>query len=210
MYAHGLLPHWRQDGCTYFVTFRLADSLPKEVVEGWKRHREAWLRGHGIDPKSQVWVQELRKLSPALQREFETEFGERLDRFLDAGHGSCVLRVPKLGGQVARSLSYFDGERVLAGDYVVMPNHVHAIMRPIGEHELEDVLQSIKSYTAHEINRMLGSEGQVWQKESYDHIIRDHDELRAYQRYIRENPVKARLSPGGYVLSEEKRYQEEL
>ena len=210
MYAHGLLPHWRQDGCTYFVTFRLADSLPKEVVEGWKRHREAWLRGHGIDPRRQTWMQELRELSPALQREFETEFGERLDRFLDAGHGSCVLRVPKLGGQVARSLSYFDGERVLAGDYVVMPNHVHAIMRPIGEHELEDVLQSIKSYTAHEINRMRGSEGQVWQKESYDHIIRDHDELRAYQRYIRENPVKARLSPGGYVLSEEKRYQEEL
>jgi len=91
-----------------------------------------------------------------------------------------------------------------------MPNHVHVIMRPIHSHELEDVLQSIKSYTAHEANRIQGTEGSVWQKESYDRIIRDYDELRAYQRYIHGNPVKASLSPGSYVLSEEKQYEEEV
>ncbi len=52
IYHHGTLPHWRQDGCTYFVTFRLADSLPQSVVAKLKEKRERWLARHHLDPLS--------------------------------------------------------------------------------------------------------------------------------------------------------------
>ena len=87
----------------------------------------------------------------------------------------------------------------MTGDFIVMPNHVHVLMKPIPPFELEDILQAIKSYTANQINRIFGREGQFWQRESYDHIVRDFEQLDAFQKYIRANPGKAILPAGRYV-----------
>lgn len=62
------------------------------------------------------------------------------------------------------------------------------------------LLHSIKSYTAHAINAMLGTQGTVWQRESYDHIVRDLEQR--FQDYIHANPSKAGLGVGRYLLSE--------
>lgn len=111
-----------------------------------------------------------------------------------------MLRRPEIREIVAKSLEYFHGQRVLTGDYVVMPNHIHVLMRPLPSFELEDILQAVKSYTATQINRLLGGEGRFWMRESYDHIVRDFEQLEAFQTYIKANPKKANLGSDEYTL----------
>lgn len=204
---NGILPHWRQDGCTYFVTYRQSDALPEAVVREFEYDRDQWLRARGIERNDIAnekfdWNQTLGKLSKSDQRLYERTMATKLNKYLDAGHGSCALRRPEFRGIVANSLEFFHDQRVWTGDYAVMPNHVHVLMRPLPGHELEKILQSIKSYTATQINRLLENSGSFWMRESYDHIVRDGEQLEAYQRYIKANPIKANLNPGEYTLRE--------
>ena len=204
-YYHGILPHWRQADCTYFVTYRLADALPQSVLREFHYERDQWLLHRGIDltrtETEQVnWKNTIGRLSKVEQRLYERMMAMTLNRYLDAGYGSCVLRRPQHASIVAKSLEHFHGERILTGDYVVMPNHVHVLMRPLAKFKLEDVLQSIKSFTANEINRRIGKQGRFWMRESYDHIVRDQEQLEAFQRYIHANPAKANLKPNEYRL----------
>ena len=180
------LPHWRQDGATYFVTFRLADSVPQDKLRQWVREQEDWLEKNP-EPHS-----------PAQKSEYHEKFTERFDGWLDAGMGACVLRKPEISTVVEEALRHFDGERYLLGHYVVMPNHVHVVLRPVQGHLLKDILHSWKSFTAHKLNETLDGQGQVWQEESFDYIIRHAAQLEKIGFYIRENPVKAGLKAGDY------------
>lgn len=74
-----------------------------------------------------------------------------------------------------------------------MPNHVHALLTPCAGYELSGILQSLKSYTANEANKMLARHGKLWQQESFDRYIRDSKHFVSVVRYIENNPVKARL-----------------
>lgn len=201
IYHHGILPHWRQDGCSYFVTFRLADSLPRAVILQMEADRVAWLRSHGIDPRSSAWRTDLFNLGGAKQCEYERTIATSLNDALDMGIGSCALRDAAIGQIVADSLEYFHGTRVETGDYAVMPNHVHAILKPLPGFELEQIIHSIKSYTANEINLQLGNAGTFWQRESYDRIVRDFQQLERFVQYIQSNPDKAQLGPGESILA---------
>ncbi|HEY8650085.1 MAG TPA: class I tRNA ligase family protein, partial [Chthoniobacterales bacterium] len=173
------LPHWQQEGVTYFVTFRLADSLPADKLRELEAERARWLSVH-----PEPW-------SKADAREYYDRFSKRIEEWLDAGYGSCVLRDPKAAKIVASALKHFDGERYALLSWVVMPNHVHALVRPIGEHRLGDILHSWKLFTSRRINELLGREDQLWQHESYDHIVRDEAALYSIGRYIEQNPEKA-------------------
>ena len=62
--------------------------------------------------------------------------------------------------------------------------------------ELSRIMHSIKSFTAHEMNKMLNRKGKVWQGENYDRIIRDEDEYLEKIKYIADNPIKANLADG--------------
>src|ERR1017187_3273041 len=79
-----------------------------------------------------------------------------------------------------------------------MPNHVHVLVRPAMEHKLSDILQSWKSFTAKEANKLLNRGGEFWQPESFDHIVRNEQQLEKFGRYIQENPAKAGLGEGKY------------
>jgi hypothetical protein len=201
IYDHGILPHWRQRGCTYFVTFRLADSLPVALLQDIEHQRTFWLKARGVSPEDRNWKRRFALLPTDQRREYERLVGRLLNKSLDECHGSCALRDPAIGNKVALALDHFHGQRVLTGNYVVMPNHVHALLTPMDGFELEDLLHSIKSYTAHQINRALGRVGRLWQRESYDHIVRDAEQLEAYQGYIAVNPGKAKLGIGEYILA---------
>ena len=166
------LPHWRQDGVLYFVTFRLADSLPSEKVRSLQLEREAWLRMH---PQPHSLEEE---------KEYWTLFGAHTQQFLDAGHGVCLLALPGVRVIVEGALRYFDGERYELGKFAVAPNHVHVLIRPLSGYDLSDILASWKSFTATQINRLLGRSGALWQKESYDHIVRNASALWHIERYI--------------------------
>ncbi len=194
------LPHWRQDGCTYFVTFRTDDSLPAAVVKSINDEQLAWLRGRGVALHSGEDVCDvLPRLSGEDLHRFHISFCRAVNRHLDDCHGACLLRDLKFSEIVMNALQYFDGKRMWLGDTVVMPNHVHVLICPIGEYELEDILQSIKSFSAREINAVTCKTGShFWQRDTYDHIVRTESELEAYRTYIAGNPLKAKLSSGEY------------
>ncbi len=173
------LPHWRQSGTTYFVTFRLADSLPQDKMRQLRNERENWLKRHP-EPRSPSDIAEYHRL-----------FSKKIEEWLDAGAGSCVLAQPNVAAIVADALKHFHGKRYILGEWVVMPNHVHVVITPLGEHHLSDILHSWKSFTANAINKVLQRSGELWQHESYDHIVRSAKQLERIEQYIRENPVKA-------------------
>lgn len=194
------LPHVRQKGCTYFVTFRLADSVPKGQMNQWSFERRKWLDARGIDVTDSSWRDKFEDLPDVDKDTFERAFASRLFESLDNCHGECQLRNGKVREIVISALKYFDNSRIRLGDFVVMPNHVHALMTPLDDFELEDVLHSIKSWSANQINVVLGRRGEFWMKDTYDRLSRCGEELLRTQAYIRANPVKAKLKQNEYWL----------
>ena len=166
------LPHWEQNGATYFVTFRLADSLPQVKLQLLQEEKEDWQKKHP------------EPLSEAEKAEYHRLFSQRVDKWLDAGMGECHLKNPQLAKIVADALTYFDGDRYHLGEWVIMPNHVHVIVTPLGNHTLSQITHSWKSFTANQINKYLNRRGQLWQKESYDQIVRSAQHLERVQIYI--------------------------
>ncbi|MFP4204377.1 MAG: transposase [Opitutales bacterium] len=75
-----------------------------------------------------------------------------------------------------------------------MPNHIHILIKPFAGQRLVDILHSWKSFTANAINKRMGRTGQLWQHESYDHIVRNESAMNAIRSYIRENPKVAGAS----------------
>jgi REP element-mobilizing transposase RayT len=189
IYIRGL-PHFRQDGATYFVTFRLADSLPQSKLRELRTIKQQWERNHQ-PPYSHT---ALRALSRETMR--------RAERWLDAGYGACLLKDKHCAAHVVGAIHHFEGERCDLGCYAVMPNHVHVVMRPLEpeEHPLESILQSWKRHTSYEINRHVGRRGTLWQEESFDRIIRDEEQLYRAIQYIGRNPTFAGLRDGEFVL----------
>jgi REP element-mobilizing transposase RayT len=183
------LPHLRQDDALYFVTFRLGDSLPAEKLHQWRLEREQWLRQNPPPHSADQHRQEVLL------------WDHRINRWLDAGHGCCCLADPVAVELMEGALRHHDGERYRLGDFVVMPNHVHALLMPLNGWDLSKILHSWKSFTAHRINQSLGRSGSLWQDESFDHIVRDDAAWAKFSRYIRGNaesvpPGRARLGYG--------------
>lgn len=181
------LPHWRQEGATYAATFRQADSIPQEQLQALIRWRAVWESQHP-EPRNEIeW------------KRFAQEITNKTERWMDEGYGSCVLRDSRFSQLMADSLVHFQDQRHFTSCFVVMPNHVHAIIQPINDHELEDCLQRIKQYVALRVNRTLGREGMLWEEESYDRIVRDEEHLWNVVQYIGKNPEKAGLTVDSWV-----------
>ena len=181
--ARRRLPHWRQPGVSYFVTFRLADSVPQALLRQWQYERASWLRLH-----PQPWGTDE-------QREYEARFTNRMQEWLDAGMGACHMRRPEVRAEVEVCLLQFDGNRYDIDAFVLMPNHVHAVIKPTAGSDLSTVLQGIKGVSANRCKKLLRSKSTFWMDESYDHIVRDAKELRIFRNYIAQNPNKAGLRP---------------
>jgi molybdopterin converting factor subunit 1 len=177
--SSGNLPHWEQGAVWYFVTFRLADALPRAVAEEIRAKRERWINSRDLACLSRDELAEYHRL-----------FSKRYETLLDAGSGSCLLRDPLNAEIVHDALRFFDGQRYVLDEYVVMPNHVHVLVKPLASHGLAEIFHSWKSFTANRINRRLGQTGSFWQHESYDHIVRNESAMHVIRRYIRENPSK--------------------
>jgi predicted dehydrogenase/threonine dehydrogenase-like Zn-dependent dehydrogenase/REP element-mobilizing transposase RayT len=179
------LPHWEQEGVTQFVTFRQADALPQEVLAQWSRDEEAWL------------VQHPRPWSAETEHLYDDFFHERKEQSLDQGYGSCLLADPEVSVIVRNAMHHFDGERYILDDYVIMPNHVHVLIKPLPGHDLSSIMHSWKSFTSREIKKRhsLG-EAPFWQAERFDHALRSEAILELKREYIRQNPVKSGLRSG--------------
>src|SRR5439155_15344043 len=113
--------------------------------------------------------------------------------------GECWLRDERIAKMVRDALLHFQAQRYDLVAWCIMPNHVHAIVRPLGKHALSEILRSWKSFTAQRANRFLNREGKFWQPESYDHLIRNEQDFRNQVRYVLENPNKAGLKSWPWV-----------
>jgi hypothetical protein len=189
------LPHWECPGATYFLTFRLADSLPAGLLRELQIQRAAWFRANNVQDQSG-----LDELTPELRKEYHRRFTAKEHQWLDEGHGRCLLRQPELRTHVEGTLLHFDEARYLLDAFVVMPNHVHVLLLPLPEYSRSDITASWKKFAARQINAVLGEHGALWQPETYDHIVRDTEQLESYRKYIAANPVKARLRADEFTL----------
>lgn len=159
----GNLPHILKDGCTYFVTFCLHDVVFGRRVE----RSESALDGDSI--------RILREHDPAPDL------------------GRCLLNDPVVASIVEDSLLHFQNVRYLLSAWCVMPNHVHVVVTPYHDHRLSTILHSWKSFSSHEINKLLGRKGTVWEEEAFDHIVRDEKSMERFVEYTEANPVAAGL-----------------
>ncbi|MCZ7605593.1 MAG: transposase [Planctomycetota bacterium] len=180
----GYLPHWEREHATYFVTFRLADSLPADA----RKHIEE--QRYDIVKTAEHLN---RPLTDTERERLDQLYSITVDELLNAGHGACHLKAPDCAAVVAETLTKFDGERYALYAWCVMPNHVHVVFRPFAGHALGDILHSWKSFTAKACNKLLGRTGEFWQRESFDRLIRDREEFDLRVRYTVENPVAAGL-----------------
>jgi len=169
-YSRGYLPHFDRSELPQFITCHLAGSIPAKVLQRWKAE---------------------------LQKEDSVEeqiiLHRRIEKYLDQGYGDAYLKQPRLATMVQNSLLHFDGERYRLLAWVVMPNHFHLLATALPGHSLSEIMHSIKSYTAHEANKMLRRTGQFWMEDYFDRYIRDAQHFSNTVKYIENNPVKARL-----------------
>ena len=173
----GNLPHWRQSHVTYFVTFRTSDSLPQEKVKQWYDEKKKWLAQHPKPHDKQT------------QHEFNKKFSKRMHKWLDGGYGACLLKYKEPKAIVENAIRYFDEERYDLDEFVVAANHVHVLVTPKNGYTLSQIIHSWKSFTAKEIMKRTGGSGSFWQKESFDHIVRNPILLEKFRRYIRNHNV---------------------
>jgi len=212
--TRGNLPHWYVSGAAHFVTYRLAGTIPREVLEALTKHKDELLTRplpQGMSPR------ERRRL---VHKQLFAEY----DAYLDANRAIDWLVRPSVAALIRRNLYHHNASKYQLLAYCIMPNHVHVLLQPIvpvdeaarfvgpdeasrfvyddnepcgeladSQSPLTVIMHSLKSYTAHEANKLLGRTGQFWQHESYDHWIRDDDELERVVAYINANPVKVGL-----------------
>ncbi len=178
------LPHWTKTGAVYALNFRLADSLPQNILLNWRQERES-IVANARENKRPLTPEELLRLDHL--------HSDRVETYLDAGHGQCWLRDPRVAEIVSDGLKHFDGKRYKLLTWCVMPNHVHVVLQPRPEHDLSSILHSWKSFIASRANDALGRTGEFWQPEFYDHLIRDEEDLIHAVQYAWKNPENAGL-----------------
>jgi putative transposase len=187
IHTRGYLPHVKREGASYFVTFRLADSLPKKVLLQFEREKAERLRR----------LRDFTKRGEAIsdsEEDIARDFRRKIERYLDRGAGACHLHRPEIADLVANAMRHFHESRYLLDEWVVMPNHAHAILWPMPNHLLSDLLKSWKQFSSRRAKKILGmGEEPFWQPESYDHWIRSDEEKTRIARYIQNNPVTGGL-----------------
>jgi REP element-mobilizing transposase RayT len=163
-------------------------------MERWKEQRALWLAHHGLPLDGSA-----DDLPDPDRTAFHREFTARFHELLDAGHGGSLLARPQIAEILATQLTAGHDASYQIGAWVIMPNHIHALVEPLEKHTLGAILQRWKGASARMINQALGRSGSLWQAETFDHIVRSEAQFDHYRRYIAGNPGKAGLTDG-YVL----------
>jgi REP element-mobilizing transposase RayT len=193
------LPHWHPEGQMFFITFRLANSLPVQTIQELRRQNEAERRVILAQFTCEQQWDELYRLG----KKYFGHFDLWLDRCLD--ESPHWLADEKVAQVVADEIHHMDGERYRLIAFCLMPNHVHLLVDTsqytltlahegvTASYPVADTLKLLKGCTARYGNQTLGRTGAFWHHESYDHVVRDQPEFERIIWYIANNPVKAGL-----------------
>jgi len=177
IYIHGgALPHWQQQDSIYFVTWRLGDALPQELLKRIRRENEL-LNSSGEN----TWIL------------------VELEKYLDFGSGSCVLKDSIIREKLIAGLHARNDVDYELHAYVIMPNHVHLVVE-LNDCKLDRIVGIWKGGSARQINRLLDRDGRLWQKGYWDRIIRSYEHWERCIRYILRNPERAGLRDLTYEI----------
>lgn len=168
-HCRGYLPHREYQSCQ-FISFRLYDSVPGQIIEQWKNELS-------------VYPLEERRIKLA----------RLIDKYEDAGYGNCFLKDERVASVVEDNLFEFDGIRYDLLRWCIMPNHVHILINVREDWTLSNIVRSWRSYTSHEANKLLDRTGRFWMPEYFDRYIRNVEHFNNVVQYIDKNPVKAGL-----------------
>jgi REP element-mobilizing transposase RayT len=201
------LPHYQPPGYMFFITLRLADSLPVQTIIALKEERHKALKEiAGYDNI------EVRKEKYKI---YQSMYFGKFDKLLDnSSYGPKWLKEEKVAEVVKEAIHLREEKEYELVAFTIMPNHVHLVITPIIKNVDRDlsrplnsgdmnvalhtpivteILRKLKGATSHDCNKILNRSGAFWQHESYDHVVRDEKELKRIVEYVLNNPVKAGL-----------------
>jgi len=185
------LPHIQPRGATFLVNFRLANSLPAEVIEKLRTEADQL-------EKNLLRIKDSKEkllLRDKAQRRLFAKWDDELHK---SQSGPFWLKEDNVAEIVANAIHYHEGEWFDVEAYCIMPNHVHLVLTPyessqIADYSLTKIMHNIRRNSANHANKVLGRTGSFWQHENYDHFARDESELERIIKYVLYNPVKANL-----------------
>ncbi len=193
------LPHFQQPGQAYFVTWCLKDAVPPKALIRYSDELSLLKSQLSSAKEKQLSSDIIKKLQQEYyvsRRKYIKSFDDLLDNQKSASIDLSALEVRNI---VKNALLFFEGKCLQNYAFCVMPNHVHWVLELYKEDEtgklvfLQDVLQSVKRFSATQINKLENRKGAVWQKESFETTIRNHKHLYYAIEYTLNNPIKAGL-----------------
>lgn len=173
------LPHFQPKDGVFFITFRLHGTLPKHIMEHLKDEYE---------------ILYLKSKSQSEKDELHLSYFDQYDSILESHNlNNNILKYSENAEIVKEAIHFRDEKDYKLICYSIMPNHVHLIFYK-AQKQVFKILGSLKRHTARQINVLNKTTGKrVWQKESYDNLIRNRNDLVNKINYVIHNPVKAGL-----------------
>ncbi len=186
-------PYCSQPGSSYFITYCLNDSLPNRVIDQYLREQEAWrVRIHYERAQLGDLAEDTEKECEAFQLKAYRSF----EAILDEGHGSCVFKDPIQRQVVAEALLQLHGDRYLAHGFVVMPNHIHLLVKPLDGQSPENLLILWMRAVAQRMGQDVKAKGGLWHVDTWICMIRNEEHWLRAMRYTLKNPERAKLLHG--------------
>ena len=206
-YKHNL-PHFQQPGQAYFVTWSLKCIVPKhkfrrissklniyrsQLRPGFP-NSDSRFSNRGLETAKPSKEDKLFKKFKLLQQEYVRTYNRLLD---EKKNPSVDLSKPGNISIISNALHFWEGVKLKNYAFCIMPNHVHWVFEVLEKDKegnpvyLQDIMYSVKRFTANKINKSENRSGSLWQKESFDTTIRDHQHLYHVIEYTLNNPVNA-------------------
>jgi putative transposase len=184
------LPHLQPQTGTFFITFRLVDSISNLLIKQLQEQQVAKERNISQNTPFENWHTEIQNS----RKRYFAIFDAHLDT---SPQGNQWLKNPEIARIVADAMHFRNQKEYDLIAYCIMSNHVHMVVSyenyPQKDKQLYHTLQSLKRHTATQCNKILARRNSFWQKESYDHLARNNEELKNIVRYVLNNPVKIGL-----------------
>ncbi len=197
-YRH-ILPHFQKPGQAYFVTWLLKDAIPAKSLVRYTLQLK--IINSQIDlfktqTADQSVIDNLKIEYNLVRKKYIKAFHDQLD---NARNPYIDLSRQENTQIIIQTLQYWEGEKLKNIAFSIMPNHVHWVFELFKTDKngkpvfLQDILQSVKRFSAHKINKSECRQGALWQKESFDTTLRDENHMYYAVRYTLNNPIKAGL-----------------
>lgn len=198
-YHRNNLPHFQQPGQAYFLTWNLKDAIPAKAFQDYTLQMEALqkqIKDFKEKKSKESMIINLQQEYDHLRRKYLKAYNDMLDAECNP---SVNLLKPENIDIISNTFKYWEGKKLHNYAFTIMSNHIHWVFQLLEKDDngriiyLEDILQSVKRYSANKINKVENRQGSLWQKESFDTTIRNLEHMAKAINYTLNNPVNAGL-----------------